>query len=221
MVTKKLLEIQKGIRSLATNKEGQTGAARYNYLSGSKLLDEIRPRMDNLGVLLVSEVESITNKEVEYNTAKGVKKEMFTSLQLKFTWIDTEDDTRLEAKFAANGMNAFDKGLGSALTYGERYFLLKFFHISTDEDDVDALIKDEAITPAVVEQKPKAKAEEVEPVPLDILVTAMLSAKSSAEAKQIYLKYKDSLSDTERQTLYDTMMSLPSVKEAMAKKTKQ
>ena len=35
-------------------------------------------------------------------------------------------------------MNAWDKGLGSALTYGERYFLLKFFHIQTDYDDVDA-----------------------------------------------------------------------------------
>ena len=35
-------------------------------------------------------------------------------------------------------MNNWDKGLGSALTYGERYFLLKFFHIATDKDDVDA-----------------------------------------------------------------------------------
>jgi hypothetical protein len=39
--------------------------------------------------------------------------------------------------FAANGQNDFEKGLGSALTYAERYFLLKYFHISTDEDDID------------------------------------------------------------------------------------
>jgi hypothetical protein len=36
-------------------------------------------------------------------------------------------------------MNAFDKGYGSALTYGERYYLLKTFHIATDRDDVDAV----------------------------------------------------------------------------------
>src|SRR5690606_6435660 len=39
--------------------------------------------------------------------------------------------------FGANGQNDWEKGLGSALTYGERYFLLKFFHIATDEDDID------------------------------------------------------------------------------------
>ena len=39
--------------------------------------------------------------------------------------------------FGANGQNDWEKGLGSALTYAERYFLLKFFHIATDEDDID------------------------------------------------------------------------------------
>lgn len=35
-------------------------------------------------------------------------------------------------------MNNWDKSLGSAITYAERYFLLKQFHIATDKDDVDA-----------------------------------------------------------------------------------
>ena len=34
-------------------------------------------------------------------------------------------------------MNDFEKGIGSAATYAERYFLLKYFHIHSDEDDVD------------------------------------------------------------------------------------
>ena len=58
---------------------------------------------------------------------------------MTFTWIDAESGEKLPVKFGANGMNNWDKGLGSALTYAERYFLLKFFHIATDEDDVDAL----------------------------------------------------------------------------------
>ena len=39
--------------------------------------------------------------------------------------------------YKRQGMNGFEKGLGSALTYAERYFLLKYFHIATDEDDID------------------------------------------------------------------------------------
>lgn len=56
---------------------------------------------------------------------------------MRFTWIDCatgETDVNL---FGANGQNDWEKGLGSALTYAERYFLLKYFHIATDEDDID------------------------------------------------------------------------------------
>ena len=35
------------------------------------------------------------------------------------------------------------KAHGTALTYAERYFLMKFFNIPTDEDDADAKQKQE------------------------------------------------------------------------------
>ena len=69
---------------------------------------------------------------------------MFTHIDLRFTWIDVDSGESEECLFSANGQNGWDKGLGSALTYGERSFLLKFFHIATDEDDVDAKPIEEA-----------------------------------------------------------------------------
>lgn len=149
-VGKKLLKIQQATRSLQANAEGQTGAARYNYVSGSKLLGIIRPKMDELGLILTQEVIGIDNQPTTYQTSKGVKTEMFTTIHLRFTWLDAEDGSTITNEFFANGMNAFDKGLGSALTYAERYYLMKTFHIATDEDDVDALVKDEAIAPVEV-----------------------------------------------------------------------
>jgi hypothetical protein len=56
---------------------------------------------------------------------------------MRFTWIDCETGEKDENLFGANGQNDWEKGLGSALTYAERYFLLKYFHIPTDEDDID------------------------------------------------------------------------------------
>ena len=64
---------------------------------------------------------------------------------MKFTWIDVENGEKDEIFFGANGQNDWDKGVGSALTYAERYFLLKFFHIATDEDDIDNPKIDEII----------------------------------------------------------------------------
>ena len=131
----KLVEIQKSVRSLAKDK----AANSYQYVSGSKVLDAVRERMDNLGVLLVQQVDNIENIRIDYLVKNGSKSEMLSKVMMTFTWIDAESGEKLPVPFGANGMNNWDKGLGSALTYAERYFLLKFFHIATDEDDVDAL----------------------------------------------------------------------------------
>lgn len=146
-VYKKMHQVQAATRSLAANTEGQTGAAKYNYVSGAKLLGVIRPLMDKLGLILTQEVVDIKNEPITYMTRNGEKTEMFTTAHIRFTWVDTDDGSQVVNDFFANGMNAWDKGLGSALTYAERYYLMKIFHIATDEDDVDALVKDEAIKP--------------------------------------------------------------------------
>lgn len=131
----KLVEIQKSVRSLAKD----SYANSYRYVSGSKVLDAVRERMDQLGVLLVQQIDSIENTRIDYQVKNGSKSEMLSKVMMTFTWVDAESGDKLPVPFGANGMNNWDKGLGSALTYAERYFLLKFFHIATDEDDVDAL----------------------------------------------------------------------------------
>lgn len=198
-VYKKLHQVQAATRSLAADAQGQTGAAKYNYVSGAKLLSVIRPVMDSVGLMLTQEVVGIENRPIEYQTAKGVKTEMFTSIHLRFTWIDTEDGSSLTNDFFANGMNAWDKGLGSALTYGERYYLMKTFHISTDEDDVDALIKPEAIkendAPAAQSQATTVQYAPVSQAPLTTVQTAIDEAKAAQtpdELTAVWNKWKAS-----------------------------
>lgn len=136
-IYQKLLEIQKAVRALARDAAGGGNTSGYMYVSGSKVLDIVRPKMDALGLLLIPEVESIGTERIDYQVKNGAKSEMFTTVMMTFTWVDCETGEKLPVKFGANGQNGWDKGLGSALTYAERYFLLKFFHIATDEDDVD------------------------------------------------------------------------------------
>ena len=140
---------------MAKNSNAGFGASAYQYVSGSKVLDFVRPKMDELGILLIPQIESIENERIDYNTKQGAKSELLSKIMMTFIWIDADSGEKLSVPFGANGMNNWDKGLGSALTYAERYFLLKFFHISTDEDDVDALPprgNEDALPP-----KPKAK----------------------------------------------------------------
>ncbi len=98
--------------------------------------------MDEHGLLLKQEVISIDNDRMDYKTGIGTtwekeKSEILSKVMMRFTWIDSETGETDVNLFGANGQNDWEKGLGSALTYAERYFLLKYFHIATDEDDID------------------------------------------------------------------------------------
>ena len=137
-IYQKLLKIQQKINGLGKDKAGNN----FRYVTGDKLLSEVKPMMNDLGLILKQEIISIDNERMDYKTGIGTqyekpKSEILSKVMMKFTWIDCETMEKDENLFGANGQNDWDKGVGSALTYGERYFLLKFFHIATDEDDID------------------------------------------------------------------------------------
>lgn len=133
-IFQKLLEIQKQVNGLGKDKS----SFNYKYVTGSKVLEHIKPIMNQYGLILKQEVLSIDNDRIDYTNAKGASKtEVLSKVMMKFTWIDSDTGEKDENYFGANGFNEMEKGLGSALTYAERYFLLKYFHISTDEDDID------------------------------------------------------------------------------------
>jgi hypothetical protein len=130
----KLLEIQKQVIGLGRDGVGNN----YKYVSGSKVLEHVKPIMNKVGVILKQEIVSIENTRQDYATKSNPNKsEILSKVMMKFTWVDCETGEKDENLFGANGQNDWDKGVGSAITYGERYFLLKYFHIATDEDDID------------------------------------------------------------------------------------
>ena len=110
--------------------------------------------MEQKQILLKQEVLSIDNDRIDYSTKNGNKSEILTKVMMRFTWIDCETGETDINLFGANGQNGFEMGLGSALTYAERYFILKYFHISTDEDDID---NPERKKTAITIEKPKLK----------------------------------------------------------------
>ena len=132
-IYQKLLKIQQQIKGLSKDKDSH----QYKYVTGNKLLSFIKPLMDAEGLILKQEILSIENTRQDYKTKYSEKSEILSKVMIRFTWINCETGEKDENLFGANGQNDWDKGVGSALTYAERYFLLKYFHIATDEDDID------------------------------------------------------------------------------------
>lgn len=198
-IYQKLLVIQKSIGGLAKDKntKSQYNPNGYAYVTGSKVLENIKPLMNELGLILKQEVVSAENTRQDYTTKNGTKSEVLTKVMMKFTWVDCDTGEKDENMFGANGQNDWEKGFGSALTYAERYFLLKYFHIATDEDDIDNpdRKKSEPVrvsTPAPITNTsiPKYPDERVEKakVALDKVIT---------DTKELVLKQKDFKATTE------------------------
>lgn len=173
-IYQKLLLIQKKINGLGKDK----ATFQYQYVTGSKVLGEIKPMMNELGLLLKQEVLSIENTRQDYLTKNGNKSEILSKVMMRFTWIDSETGETDVNEFGANGQNDWEKGLGSALTYAERYFLLKYFHIATDEDDID---NDERKTSAPVP---------VKVVTLEEAVSEMKLCENVESLAEIWKKHK-------------------------------
>ena len=165
-IYQKLLVIQKEVMGLGKN--GKT--FQYEYVKGSKVIEAIKPLMNQHGLILKQEVVSIENSRQDYTTKNGSKSEILSKVMMRFTWIDSETGEKDENLFGANGQNDWEKGLGSALTYAERYFLLKYFHVNTDEDDID---NDQRKTTApVLIPQPK-----IEPLPIKTKLVLVQNTK--------------------------------------------
>ncbi|UXR68994.1 ERF family protein [Staphylococcus sp. IVB6246] len=157
------LNLYQKIADVKANIEGftkDTKGFNYSYVSGSQVLHRIRSKMIDHNLLLVPKTVNENYKPIEvkkYNkklNREVVTTEFVVEMQLIYVWIDADNPTdRLECHFYAVGQqDDVSKAHGTALTYAERYFLMKFFNIPTDEDDADAKQKREQYT------KPDAKA---------------------------------------------------------------
>lgn len=128
----KLIKIRKSVPYLKKDNQGH----QYKYVSSSQALGSLRGKMDELGVLLL--VEILNSKVRESQTARGNRQYM-TELKLRYTWVDADNpQDRITCEFYGQGIDEGEKGVGKALTYAEKYLLLKTFNIATDKDDPDA-----------------------------------------------------------------------------------
>ena len=128
-IYKKIVEIRKSIDVFTKDEEGH----KYRYVSGAQVLKKIKQKMDELSVVLIPEIPNALTKENNGNN-------FLISGEMKYVWVNADNPTdRIEVPWYLYGQqNDPSKAFGSGLTYSERYFLLKFFSVPTDEDDPDA-----------------------------------------------------------------------------------
>lgn len=133
-LAEKLLQIQIAVDAII--KDGQNQSDKYDFASDKNVLDKFRPLMDQHKLLLIPLVNGATLHE---GTTKSGTSRYLTEITLTMSWLDVETGERMDVPWYSQGVDlAGEKGVGKALTYAEKYFLLKFFHVPTKKDDPDA-----------------------------------------------------------------------------------
>jgi len=96
----------------------------------------IREQMCTLGILLKPSVDGA--EVFDWDNAKKVR-QFLTKMHMTYTWINVDNaEDIMVCKWYAQGKDSDEKGVGKGLTYGEKFFLLKFFNIATGKHDPDA-----------------------------------------------------------------------------------
>lgn len=130
-IYKKLLDLRKRVSYVQKTEQGAQG------VSSSNVLAKVRPAMDELGILLIPSITK-TNTFPKKSYGKEDSRELFTEIWMIFEWIDVDDPTdKISCPFYSQGVDMAEKGIGKALTYAEKYFILKSLNIPTDKLDPD------------------------------------------------------------------------------------
>ena len=142
----KLAKIRKQVEVIRKNKKG----FNYSYVSDDEILARVSVFLDKYGISLIPNVSMGTLK-VEPYTYKKTKvskqgeiyeetvNEVLVSADMTWTWVNNnKPEERINVDWVLVGQQAdASQALGSALTYTNRYFLLKFFNIATPDNDPD------------------------------------------------------------------------------------
>lgn len=151
-----------------------TKAYGYMYTKEEDILAKITVFMEKYNLSLIPNIVPGTTvvSPYTYKKTKSTNKgeiyeenvnEIIVQADTTWTWVNNDNpDERIEVSWAMVGSQSdASQSFGSGLTYSSRYFLLKYFNISTSNDDPDNFrskqkaAEDEAdrvVTQAIVEE---------------------------------------------------------------------
>lgn len=139
-VYQKIIEVKKVVKNFLKDAE-TSGKGSYTYTSGSQILSAIKEKMEEIGLLFLP-VETVHRGWTTFNYKNSYgddKTDFIVEGELFYEWINADEPTdRQRVSFEYYGQqNDISKAFGSALTYSERYLLLKSLGAPNDEDDPD------------------------------------------------------------------------------------
>lgn len=153
LITREMGVIEKNLRVQVT----QTNS--YKAVSERDILDNVKPLEEKYRVYSypverkIAENEILT-KETEYNGKTTRTNTFYMRLEITYRFVNIDKpEEYIDIKTYGDGLDTGDKAPGKAMTYGDKYALMKGYKISTG-DDPDKEASVETSYKKVVKQEP-------------------------------------------------------------------
>lgn len=136
-IYQKLAAITADMQTVAKNLSIDTGNGKsYKAVSERDVLDTVKPLEAKHGVYSYPvNRETLESERLETETKYGVKTSFYTRIKTVYRFVNMDDPADyIETVVFSVGLDSGDKGDGKAMTYGDKYALLKAYKISTGDD---------------------------------------------------------------------------------------
>jgi hypothetical protein len=140
-IFEKMAAITAELQTVAKNLTVQTTkTSSYKAVSERDILDAVKPLEAKHGVYsypIDREIleSNLLESESEYQGKITKKTTFMTRIKTVYRFVNVEKpDEYIETITFAEGIDSQDKGSGKAMTYGDKYALMKAYKISTGED---------------------------------------------------------------------------------------
>ena len=144
------------IQTVAKNLNVQVSKTdTYKAVGERDILDAVKPIEFKHGIYSYPIKRTILNNEViESETKYGTKKQIHYLIETVYRFVNVDDSSDfIETTSYSDGIDTGDKAMGKAMTYGDKYALMKAYKISTGEDP---------------DQEPSTEIKEVKATPKQI-----------------------------------------------------
>ena len=163
-IYQRMSAITEELRAVAKNLEVGEGKSKYKATGEADVLAAVKPLEAKHGVYSYPVERQITREDVittekEYKDKTYVTKRLFMRIWTKYRFVNMEDPTDfMEVVSFGDGLDVGDKSPGKAMTYADKYALMKAYKIITG-DDPDQIHSDDIFKDTVTTtDEPKNEA---------------------------------------------------------------
>ena len=135
----KMSAITEEIGKVAKNLNVGVGKSSYRAVGEADVLSAVKPIEKKFGIYSYPSSRKIVDTNVltttsEYNGQTVEKSQLFMRIETTYTFVDIDTGEYIEITTYGDGVDTQDKAPGKAMTYADKYALLKAYKIETGED---------------------------------------------------------------------------------------